>query len=225
MRLIGFATAEVFVREGPRSRSPAATRRDWRRPARSWAAPSPRSRPTSGCAPTCSAWGSRSPTRSARKDSTFFGNAGVAFSTPLLTTDEARYDELMDVDVKRLFFSMQAVVPVLCDGASVSLNSAWLNAVGKGGFSALAATKSAVRSFARSWSCELMDRKILINAVSPGAIDTPIFELEGNTPEQMAEAKRQMALRIPAGRRGQPEVPHRLPQKDLRIDPGLAQRP
>ena len=85
------------------------------------------------------------------------------------------------------------------------LNSAWLNAVGMGGFSALAATKSAVRSFARSWSCELMDRKIRVNAVSPGAIDTPIFELEGNTPEQMEETKRQMALRIPAGRMGRPE--------------------
>ncbi|MEE4733842.1 SDR family oxidoreductase [Pseudomonas alliivorans] len=134
----------------------------------------------------------------------FFGNAGVAFSTPLLTTEEARFDELMAVNVKGLFFSMQAITPVLRDGASVVLNSAWLNAVGMGGFSALAATKSAVRSFARSWSCELMDRKIRVNAVSPGAVDTPIFELEGATPEQLAETKRQMALRIPARRLGDP---------------------
>jgi NAD(P)-dependent dehydrogenase (short-subunit alcohol dehydrogenase family) len=111
----------------------------------------------------------------------------------------------MDVNVKGLFFSMQAIAPVLRDGASVILNSAWLNAVGMGGFSALAATKSAVRSFARSWSCELLDRKIRVNVVSPGAIDTPIFELEGNAPEQMAEAKRRLALRIPAGRIGQPQ--------------------
>lgn len=135
----------------------------------------------------------------------FFGNAGVAFSTPLLTTDEARFDELMSVNVKGLFFSMQAVVPLLRDGASVILNSAWLNAVGMGSFSALAATKSAARSFARSWSSELLDRKIRVNAVSPGAIDTPIFELEGSTPTQLAETKRQLALRIPAHRMGLPE--------------------
>lgn len=134
----------------------------------------------------------------------FFGNAGMAYSTPLLTTDEARFDELMAVNVKGLFFSMQAVTPLLRDGASVILNSAWLNTVGMGGFSALAASKSAVRSFARSWSCELLDRKIRVNAVSPGAIDTPIFELEGVTPEQLAETKRQMSLRIPAGRLGEP---------------------
>lgn len=134
----------------------------------------------------------------------FFGNAGVAYSTPLLSTDEAHFDALMAVNVKGLFFSMQAITPVLREGASVILNSAWLNAVGMGGFSALAASKSAVRSFARSWSCELMDRKIRVNAVSPGAIDTPIFELEGAPPEQLAETKRQMALRIPARRMGEP---------------------
>lgn len=135
----------------------------------------------------------------------FFGNAGVAYSTPLLSTDEARFDELMAVNVKGLFFSMQAIAPVLRDGASVVLNSAWLNAVGMGGFSALAASKSAVRSFARSWSCELLDRKIRVNAVSPGAIDTPIFELEGVSADQLAETKRQMSLRIPARRMGDPE--------------------
>ncbi|MEG0186891.1 MAG: SDR family oxidoreductase, partial [Stenotrophomonas sp.] len=127
-----------------------------------------------------------------------------AFSTPLLTTEEDRFDELMNVNVKGLFFSMQAVTPILADGASVILNSAWLSAVGMGGFSALAATKSAVRSFARSWSCELLSRRIRVNVVSPGAINTPIFELEGGSPEQVEETKRQMALRIPARRMGTP---------------------
>jgi len=70
-------------------------------------------------------------------------------------------------------------------------------------FSALAATKSAVRSFARSWSYELTDRKIRVNAVSPGAIDTPIFELEGGSSERLEETKRQSALRIPAQRLGE----------------------
>ncbi|MCQ0168628.1 short-chain dehydrogenase [Pseudomonas sp. S12(2018)] len=165
----------------------------------------------------------------------FFGNAGVAYSTPLLSTDEARFDELMAVNVKGLFFSMQAITSVLREGASVILNSAWLNAVGMGGFSALAASKSAVRSFARSWSCELMDRKIRVNAVSPDAIDTPIFELEGATPEQLAETKRQMSLRIPARRMGEPlevaqavlflasDESHYILGAEIAVDGGFAQ--
>jgi len=123
----------------------------------------------------------------------FFGNAGMAYSTPLAAKDEARFDALMAVNVKGLFFSMQAVAPLLRDGAAVVLNSAWLNAVGMPGFSALAASKAAVRSFARSWSAELAPRKIRVNAVSPGAIDTPIFELEGATVAQLEDTKRQMA--------------------------------
>lgn len=132
----------------------------------------------------------------------FFANAGVAFSTDMQTTDEARYDELMDVNVKGLFFSMQAVTPILRDGASVILNSAWLNSTGTPGFSVLSASKAAVRSFARSWSADLLNRRIRVNTVSPGAIDTPIFELEGRAPEQLVEVKRQLAASIPAGRMG-----------------------
>ncbi|PRF97285.1 short-chain dehydrogenase [Burkholderia ambifaria] len=202
---IGLATAELFVREGAQV---AITGRDEARLKRARAK-------LGGAITTIQAdvRNSEDMTRMARQVAdafgddgldVFFGNAGVAFSTPLLTTDEARFDELLAVNVKGLFFSMQAVTPVLRDGASVILNSAWLNNVGMGGFSALAATKAAVRSFARSWSCELLDRKIRVNAVSPGAVDTPIFELEGATPAQLAETKRQMSLRIPAGRMGEP---------------------
>lgn len=135
----------------------------------------------------------------------FFANAGIAYSTDLLSTDEARYDDLMDINVKGLFFSMQAITPVLRDGASVILNSAWLNVTGAPDFSVLSASKAAVRSFARSWSADLRARRIRVNAVSPGAIDTPIFELEGASAEQMAETKRQLAASIPAGRMGTPD--------------------
>jgi NAD(P)-dependent dehydrogenase (short-subunit alcohol dehydrogenase family) len=203
---IGLATAELFVREGAKV---AVTGRD--------AARLERARAKLGSAVTTIQADVRvradiqrmaqqvADTFGTGGLDIFFANAGVAFSTPLLTTDEVRFDELMDVNVKGLFFCMQAVAPMLCDGASVILNSAWLNAVGMDGFSALAATKSAARSFARSWACELLDREIRVNAVSPGAIDTPIFELEGATPAQLAETKRQMALRIPARRMGQPQ--------------------
>ncbi|MGN6107437.1 MAG: SDR family oxidoreductase [Kofleriaceae bacterium] len=133
----------------------------------------------------------------------FFANAGVAFSTPLSTTDEARYGDLMDVNVKGVFFSMQAVSPILREGASVILNTSWLNDVGTPGLSLLSASKAAVRSLARTWSSELLARKIRVNAVSPGAIDTPIHARGGSTPEQVQAAKEKIASRIPVGRLGE----------------------
>ncbi|GGF26943.1 short-chain dehydrogenase [Aliidongia dinghuensis] len=134
----------------------------------------------------------------------FFANAGVAFATPLSGTDEARYDELMDINVKGVFFSMQAVSPILREGASVILNTSWLNEVGTPGLSMLSASKAAVRSLARTWSAELLDRKIRVNAVSPGAIDTPIHARGGSTPDQVQAGKDRIASRIPLRRLGEP---------------------
>lgn len=132
----------------------------------------------------------------------YFANAGIAYSTPLAEADLASYDALMDTNVKSLFFSMKEFNPLFSDGASIILNSAWLNTVGAPGFSVLAASKAAVRSFARSWSAELLERKIRVNCVSPGAIDTPIFELEGGTKEDVSRAKNELASKIPVGRMG-----------------------
>ncbi|MGK3189211.1 SDR family oxidoreductase [Enterobacter soli] len=135
----------------------------------------------------------------------YFSNAGIAYSTPLNEADSASYDALMNTNVKSLFFSMKIFSPLFSDGASVILNSAWLNTVGAPGFSVLAASKAAVRSFARSWSAELLERKIRVNCVSPGAIDTPIFDLEGGTKEDVIRAKRDLASKIPVGRMGTSE--------------------
>ncbi|MCT8891694.1 SDR family oxidoreductase [Klebsiella quasipneumoniae] len=135
----------------------------------------------------------------------YFANAGIAYSTPLNEADSASYDVLMNTNVKSLFFSMKIFSPLFSDGASVILNSAWLNTVGAPGFSVLAASKAAVRSFARSWSAELLERKIRVNCVSPGAIDTPIFDLEGGTKEDVIRAKRDLASKIPVGRMGTSE--------------------
>ena len=133
----------------------------------------------------------------------FFANAGVAFATPLSATEEARYDELMDINVKGVFFSMQAVSPILREGASVILSTSWLNEVGTPGLSMLSASKAAVRSLARTWSAELLDRKIRVNAVSPGAIDTPIH---GRTvTEEVQASKDRIAANIPLKHLCQPE--------------------
>ncbi len=141
----------------------------------------------------------------------FFANAGVAYITPLATTTEDTYDTLMDTNVKSVFFSLQAVEPILREGASVILNTAWLNQVGVPGRAVLSATKAAVRSFARTFSAELLARRIRVNAVSPGLIDTPILrgvgqsEHPGQSDAEFREYIAGAAKQIPIGRLGRPD--------------------
>jgi len=141
----------------------------------------------------------------------FFANAGVAYVTPLAGTDEAQYDRLMDSNVKAVFFSIQAIEPVMREGGSIILNSAWLNQVGVPGRAVLSASKAAVRSFARTLSAELRGRRIRVNAVSPGLIQTPILrgvgqsEHPGQTEAQFREYLEDAAAQIPIGRLGRPE--------------------
>lgn len=135
----------------------------------------------------------------------FFANAGVAYGTPLSTTTEALYDGLMDINVKGLFFSLQAVEPIMRPGGSIILNTSWLNQVGSPGRALLSASKAAVRSFARTLSAELLERRIRVNAVSPGAIETPIH----HSPDQTEDDYRAYATRVgaqaPIGRMGRAE--------------------
>jgi NAD(P)-dependent dehydrogenase (short-subunit alcohol dehydrogenase family) len=131
-----------------------------------------------------------------------FANAGVAYGTPLATTDEAAYDEIMDINVKGVFFTMQAAAPFLCEGASVILTTSFIIHVGRPGISLLAASKAALRSLARSWSREFLDRGIRVNAISPGSIDTPLIRRH-RSPEQVTAFKAQMTAQIPVGRMGE----------------------
>jgi NAD(P)-dependent dehydrogenase (short-subunit alcohol dehydrogenase family) len=94
-----------------------------------------------------------------------FVNAGVAFATPLDTTDEARFDNLMDINVKGVFFSVQKFAPLMGKGASIILNTSWLDQVGTAGLSALSASKAAVRSFTRTFAAELLGRGIRVKEV------------------------------------------------------------
>lgn len=96
-----------------------------------------------------------------------FANAGVAFAIPLSSTTEQQYDELMDINVKGLFFSIQAVERIMRPGGSIILNTSWLNQIGAPGQALLSAPKAAVRSFARTLSAEMLERRIRVNAVSP----------------------------------------------------------
>ncbi len=134
-----------------------------------------------------------------------FVNAGTAIGTPLATADEATYSKIMDTNVKGVFFTVQAVLPMMREGGSIILNTSWLNKVGTPGRAVLSASKAAVRSFARTMSAELLDRKIRVNAVSPGSIETPIHRGKNQTEEEFRIYADRVGSQVPIGRMGKPE--------------------
>ena len=135
-----------------------------------------------------------------------FANAGAGTIAPLGVATEGHFDQTFDVNVKGLFFTVQKALPLFKDGGSIILNSSVSNVLGLPGFTAYAASKAAVRNFARGWTMELKDRKIRVNAMSPGAIDTPaLATTTGLTAEQAEQAVAQFTSQIPMGRRGRPE--------------------
>ncbi|TLP73713.1 SDR family oxidoreductase [Pseudomonas nitroreducens] len=134
-----------------------------------------------------------------------FANASVAYGTPLASTTEEQYDGLMGINVKGLFFSVQAVEPILRNGGSIILNTSWLNQVGAPGRALLSASKAAVRSLARTLSAELLERRIRVNAVSPGAIETPIHRSPGQSEAEFRSYAERVGKQAPIGRMGRPE--------------------
>ncbi|QHV99765.1 glucose 1-dehydrogenase [Spirosoma endbachense] len=109
------------------------------------------------------------------KVDTLVVNAGVYVLAPLADFTEEQFDTVSDINFKGAFFSVQKALPVLKDGASVILVSSTVNGKGIPNHAAYSATKAAVRSLARSFSAELLDRKIRVNTLTPGPIDTPVF--------------------------------------------------
>jgi NAD(P)-dependent dehydrogenase (short-subunit alcohol dehydrogenase family) len=139
-----------------------------------------------------------------RKLDVIFANAGLARLAPFGTVDEKFFDLHFDANVKGLFFSVQKALPFMNEGASIILNASIATAKGFPGMSVYSATKAAVRSFARTWTNELRDRHIRVNAISPGHIDTPILESlrQGDALEQL---KREWQANVPLGRLGDPD--------------------
>ncbi len=131
-----------------------------------------------------------------------FANAGFAEFAPLGTITEEHFDTQFDANVKGLLFTVQKALPLLADGGSVILNASVVASKGFDASSVYSATKAAVRSFARTWTTDLKARKIRVNAVSPGPIDTPGFDAVAGTPEQAEQMKAGMAAAVPLGRVG-----------------------
>lgn len=134
-----------------------------------------------------------------------FANAGVAYGTPIATTREEDFDRLMDVNVKGVFFTVQSVLPIFNDGGAIILNTSWLGQIGTPGRAALSASKAAVRSFTRVLAAELTNRRIRVNAVSPGPIETPMHRRPGQTEAEFRAYADSVGLKVPAGRMGRPE--------------------
>ena len=113
-----------------------------------------------------------------------FANAGIAASQPLGSITEKFYDDIFNINVKGLLFTVQKALPILNDGASIILNGSRLSIKGREAASVYSASKAAVRSFARGWSVDLKDRKIRVNVVSPGPTDTPLLNNLRKTDEE-----------------------------------------
>jgi NAD(P)-dependent dehydrogenase (short-subunit alcohol dehydrogenase family) len=134
-----------------------------------------------------------------------FANAGIVRLAPIEAVDEALFDALFDINVKGLLFTVQKALPLFSDGGAIVLNSSVANTLGTPGFGVYSATKAAVRAFARVWTSELKARGIRVNVVSPGPIETPIFDTMGFTASQADEFAAQLQGSVPLGRFGKPE--------------------
>jgi NAD(P)-dependent dehydrogenase (short-subunit alcohol dehydrogenase family) len=139
-----------------------------------------------------------------RKLDVVFANAGVAQQAPFGCVDEKFYDLHFDANVKGVFFAVQKALPLLNDGASIILTASIATVKGFPGISVYSATKAAVRSFARTWTNELRERHIRVNAISPGHIDTPIFDT-WQQGDALTKMKEELAKNVPLGRLGDPD--------------------
>ncbi len=134
-----------------------------------------------------------------------FANAGVVRYGALGAITEDLFDAIFDVNVKGLLFTVQKALPLMPDGASIILNASIVGSKGLPSNSVYSATKAAVRSFARTWTTDLKSRRIRVNAVSPGSIDTPgLNELLASSAAGQ-ERMKMMSASVPLGRFGRPE--------------------
>ena len=134
-----------------------------------------------------------------------FANAGGGSLAPLGSITEEHYDQTFNVNVKGLLFTVQKALPLIPDGGAIILNASIVSIKGMPAFSVYSATKAAVRSFARSWTNDLKDRKIRVNVISPGPIDTPILDGLGQSEEERQGIRAHLTSMVPLGRMGQPD--------------------
>jgi NAD(P)-dependent dehydrogenase (short-subunit alcohol dehydrogenase family) len=126
-----------------------------------------------------------------------FANAGIYEFTPFGTITEDAYDKMFDINVKGVLFTVQQAVPLMADGGSIILTGSVAGSKGFEADTVYGATKAAIRSFARTWTADLKARRIRVNVLSPGPIQTPGFDVFAND-----EVKSFMQSIVPLGRIG-----------------------
>ena len=125
-----------------------------------------------------------------------YANAGIGEFAPIDAVSESHFDKIFDVNVKGALFTVQKALPLIKDGGSILMTGSVASIKGLQHFGVYNASKAAVRSFARTWTVDLKDRKIRVNVISPGPIDTPLLN---SVPE---EAISHFASQVPLGRIG-----------------------
>lgn len=134
-----------------------------------------------------------------------FANAGIAKFQPFGEIEESFYDDHFDINVKGLYFTIQAALPLIPQGGSILLTASVVSRKGFPGSSVYAATKAAVRSFGRTLASELGPRGIRVNTLSPGPIATPLFTKMGMPKDATAETEERLANSVIMKRLGQPD--------------------
>ena len=135
-----------------------------------------------------------------------FANAGIGEFARLGHISEEHFDRTFSVNVKGLLFTVQKAIPLFKDeGGSIILNSSIAASKGVEGFSVYSASKAAIRSFARTWTVDLRHRKIRVNAVSPGPIDTKALNDLMENEEHSRQLKKDLVSTVPLRRMGTPD--------------------
>lgn len=135
-----------------------------------------------------------------------FANAGGGAFVPLGEITEEHFDKYFRINVKGTLFTVQKALPLMTAGGAIIINGSMVTIKGLPGFSVYAATKAALRSFARTWAVDLKGKDIRVNVVSPGTVVTPAYKSElGMNDEQIKAFEADAASKTPLGRSGTPE--------------------
>ena len=133
-------------------------------------------------------------------------NAGGGSFAPLGAITEEHFDKTFDGNVRGTLFTVQKALPLMKDGGSIILTASSAASKGMDAFSVYAASKAAIRSFARGWTTDLKARNIRVNAISPGVVPTEGYNTSlGMSAEQVVQFSQQMSASIPLGRVGTPD--------------------
>ncbi len=134
-----------------------------------------------------------------------FANAGIAEFAPLIDATEDHFDRQFAINVKGSYFTIQKALPHLNDGASIIVTSSAVNVTGGATMSVYAATKAALRSLVRVFATELADRNIRVNTISPGPVETPIYDRLGLDDDTKSGVEEHLSGLTPLKRFGRPD--------------------